>query len=190
MKTNNIYQYLFLVLIFFSALIFAQENVYNDSPKAAESSSETSLSESDDEKNIDSAGSFDPTWKEIFTHDIHNKVIHFPIGFSIAAFILTLIGFRENRFEVGIKWLVTLAGLIAIIAFFSGEAQEESFEGTAKEWVVEVHQTFGLVSLFIIWIWAVFLYLKPLKKYAWIVGAALTIIILITATYGGMLAHG
>lgn len=145
----------------------------------------------EENKNVqENSKSYNPTISGILTEHIHNKVIHFPIAFSIAAFILTLVGFKEHKYEKGIKWLVVLAGIMGIIAVLSGSAQEESFEGTAKNWVVEVHQTFGIITLITIWLWVVFLYVQKLKKYAWIIGAILTLLVIITGAYGGMLAHG
>ncbi len=201
MKTNVIAGLLFIALFVIFSTLAAHEGEDSAVQKdtfvvaggdttliSADNSAVSSSANS--EETDDPSGSYDPTWSEIFTEHIHNKIIHFPIGFAIAAFILTLVGFRENKYQTGIFWLVILAGLAAIIAYFSGTAQEEAFEGTSKEWIIEVHETFGLVSLLLILTWAVFLYVKSLKRYAWIVGLILTIIILITATYGGMLAHG
>ena len=206
MKPNNFYVPIF-ILLFFSTIVFAHEGeehqaqqdtftVVNGDTIAVNgetyqgTSGAEAIGKNSEEFETEDKGSYNPTWKGIFTEHIHNKIIHFPIAFAVGAFILTLVGFKEDKYEIGIKWLVVLAGLAAIIGYFSGIAQEEAFEGTAKEWVIEIHETMGIVSLITIWIWAVFLYAKPLKKYAWIVGLVLTLIILITAAYGGMLAHG
>jgi hypothetical protein len=40
------------------------------------------------------------------------------------------------------------------------------------------------------WVWALFEFLRPLKKYAVVVGVIVVLLILVTGFYGGILAHG
>lgn len=134
-------------------------------------------------------GKFELDFIHGLTEHIHNKIIHFPIALLVVAFILTLIGWKDGKFNTTIMILVFIAGLFAIAAYFTGTAQEEAFEGTPQEWLVEQHETFGIITLISTWIWFVFLAVKSIRKYAWIIGLIVFVIVSLTGFYGGVLAH-
>ena len=124
------------------------------------------------------------------TEHLHNKLVHLPIGLVIAAFIITLLAFKREVLEPSIKVLIVIAALSTIAVYLTGTAQHEVFHNTPKEEVVNIHQTLGIFTAIFIWIWAIFLFVKSLKKYAWIIGAITLVTVLITGLYGGIVAHG
>lgn len=125
---------------------------------------------------------------ELFEH-MHNKLIHFPIAFLVAAFLFTLIGWKNDKYNSAITLLVFLAAVFAIVAYFTGSAQAEVFEHGPKSWLVETHESFGITTLILSWLWFGALVIERFRKYAWIIGLLAFIIVLITGFYGGVLAH-
>ena len=83
-----------------------------------------------------------------------------------------------------------LAGVFAIAAYLTGVLQESAFEDTSKEWVVETHETLGIVTAISIWVWFLFLSVKRLKRFSWLIGVITLVLVLVTGFYGGVLAHG
>lgn len=120
---------------------------------------------------------------------LHNKLVHFPIALGVFAFFLTLLNFKWKNFDSAIMVSVLIALLFSIGAFITGKEQSEPFLGTAKEWIVELHQNFGLAVIFNLFVWAIFLIIDKLKKYAWIIGLIGFILILIAGFLGGVIAH-
>ncbi|OGU65749.1 MAG: hypothetical protein A2499_18505 [Stygiobacter sp. RIFOXYC12_FULL_38_8] len=126
--------------------------------------------------------------EQVFEH-LHNKLVHFPIALGVFAFLLTLINFKWKNFDSAILISILIALLFAIGAFITGKNQSEPFIDTAKEWVVELHQAFGLSVLLSFFVWSVFLIIDKLRKYAWIVGLIAFILILTAGFLGGVIAH-
>ncbi len=126
--------------------------------------------------------------EQIFAH-MHNKVVHFPIALGLFAFFLSLLNFKWKNFDSAILISVLVALLFSIVTFITGKNQSEPFIGTAKEWIVELHQNIGLALIINFFIWAIFLFVDKLKKYAWLVGLIAFILILTAAFLGGVIAH-
>lgn len=126
--------------------------------------------------------------EQIFEH-LHNKVVHFPIALGLFAFFLSLLNFKWNNFDSVILISVLVALLFSIVAFITGKNQSEPFIGTAKEWIVELHQNIGLALIINFFIWTIFLFVDKLKKYTWLVGLIAFILILTAAFLGGVIAH-
>ncbi|CUT08470.1 Uncharacterized membrane protein [Candidatus Kryptonium thompsonii] len=121
---------------------------------------------------------------------VHNKIVHFPVAFVVAGFILTILGFKWDKFSSSVNLLIFLAGVFAIAAYLTGVLQESAFEDTSKEWVVETHETLGIVTAISIWVWFLFLSVKRLKRFSWLIGVITLVLVLVTGFYGGVLAHG
>ena len=126
---------------------------------------------------------------EKLAEHLHNKIIHFPIAFVIAGFLLTLIGFRNNKYENVIKILVALAAIFGVAAFFTGNIQSDVFLGDPKEWVMNTHKTLGILTIISTVIWVTFLFVTSLKKYSWLWAVIAVILVSITGFYGGVVAH-
>ncbi len=126
--------------------------------------------------------------EQMFEH-LHNKMVHFPIALGVFAFLLTMINFKWKNFDSAILISVLVAFLFSIGAFITGKNQAEPFAGTAKEWIVELHQTFGLTALISFFVWTIILIIDKLKKYAWIIGLITFLLILAAGFLGGVIAH-
>ncbi|MFQ6040682.1 MAG: hypothetical protein ACE5PV_07490 [Candidatus Poribacteria bacterium] len=125
--------------------------------------------------------------KEALLEHLHNKVVHFPIALGTAAALLLLLAFRWPEIEMGARLLVLFGALSTIIVFFTGQAQEEFFEGDR---LLGIHETLGIATTLSFWIWVVFNYWKPLRRFAWAWGLVVAALVLITGFYGGLLSHG
>lgn len=118
----------------------------------------------------------------------HNKIVHFTVALSLAAFLFTLLNFKWRQFDWTIKILVLISAIAGAAAYFTGSSQAVMFEGESIEWVVQLHRTYGTISALALWLWVIFLFLNPLKKYAWIIGTIIFILVSITGFYGGIIA--
>jgi uncharacterized membrane protein len=124
----------------------------------------------------------------LFEH-IHNKIIHFPIVLAVGAFLFAVLGYKDDRYQIVIKIMLLIAGVFAIIAFFTGTNQFDPFIGDPKEWLAYTHRLFGIASAVSIWLWYLCLIVKPLKKFSWFFAIITVILVSITGLYGGVLAH-
>jgi uncharacterized membrane protein len=124
----------------------------------------------------------------LFEH-IHNKIIHFPIVLAIVAFLFAVLGYKDDRYQFVIKIMILIAGVFAIVAFFSGANQFDHFIGNPKEWLADIHRLFGIASAVSIWLWILCLSVKSLKRFSWVFAVATVILIITTAFYGGVIAH-
>jgi uncharacterized membrane protein len=128
-------------------------------------------------------------WRSI-RNSLHNKVIHIPIGFALSAFFLLLVSrFKPDVFPA-VRWLILVAALGAIAAYFTGTNQAEAFEGSSKEWVVEWHERLGIATAITLWLWAGLSWVPPFKKPAFVVGCIVVLLIVVTGFFGGVIAHG
>ncbi|MEW6701144.1 MAG: hypothetical protein AB1298_00350 [Bacteroidota bacterium] len=123
-----------------------------------------------------------------FQH-LHNKVIHFPIVIGVFAFLFSVMHLKWKNQDRVILIMVAAGFLFSIVAYFTGNSQSEPFIGTGKEWVVNLHRNFGISVLALYFIWLLFLFIAKIKKYAWIIGAILFLIVSITGFLGGVIAH-
>lgn len=128
--------------------------------------------------------------EQIFAH-LHNKIVHFPIALTLAAFLFSFLNIKKQSPCVAqsIKILLGIALVSAISAYFTGNFQITSFIGEPKEWLANTHRLTGITSTILILIWFVALFIERTKKSAWIIGFAVVIAISITGFLGGVLAH-
>lgn len=124
----------------------------------------------------------------MFSH-LHNKIVHFPIAIGVLAFFFSLLHLRRKSYETTVFILVILGLMFSLIAFLTGINQIEPFVGTGKYWVVDLHRNFGISILITYFIWLIFLLVETIKKYAWIIGTIIFILIVITGFLGGVIAH-
>lgn len=121
---------------------------------------------------------------------VHNKIVHIPIGFGLAAFLLSLISFRRKEAQIGVRWLVLIAAVSSVAVVITGLSQASVFEEESKRWVVELHENLGIVTAGLLWVWTLFSFQRSLQRFAWIVGILVFCAILVTGHFGGILAHG
>ena len=129
-------------------------------------------------------------WKSVFKEHLHNKIIHFPLAFGIAAALFLLAGRRWPAYEPAARVLLWGAALAAIAAFLTGRMQEEAFEDGALEQVMKIHRALGITTAISLWV-GVLLTSRAGSRSFWPLYALwLLAIISVTATFGGLLSHG
>jgi len=126
--------------------------------------------------------------EEIFEH-LHNKIVHFPIAIGVLAFFFSLLQLKRKNYDTTVLILVVTGLVFSVLSFFTGLNQVQPFEGTSKYWVVELHRNFGISVMITYFVWVFFLLVDKIKKYEWIIGAIIFVMILITAFLGGVIAH-
>jgi uncharacterized membrane protein len=131
-----------------------------------------------------------PPLMEELQHDIHNKTIHFPIALSIAGLALMLFSRGRPGMESAARALVWGAAAFAVVAYFSGQAQEKQFDGRPKEWVVEVHEKWGIGTTIGLLAWGLITSWGAVRglRVPW--GVLIVMVMLVTAYLGGVVAHG
>jgi uncharacterized membrane protein len=143
----------------------------------------------DEDEQIDSTEEYELNAADALFEHIHNKIIHFPIVLAVVAFLFAVLGYKDDRYQFVIKIMLLIAGVFAIVAFFSGTNQIDPFLGDPKEWLANTHRLFGIASAIFIWLWYLCLVVKPLKKYTWFFAIITVILVSITGLFGGVLAH-
>lgn len=124
----------------------------------------------------------------VFEH-LHNKLVHFPIVLTLVATALLLLGRRRPELESIGFWLVWIAALSTLAAYFSGQAQEEAIEYGAREWLVEVHEKQGIALGIGQALWVLSLLRSGTRRWAWLLGLALSVLVGASGMMGGLIAH-
>lgn len=130
-----------------------------------------------------------PFWKAATDH-MHNKLVHFPIVLTLVAAALLIVARRRPELESVAFWMVWIAALSVIPAYFSGQAQEEEFVGKPKEWLGELHEKVGITIGVTQALWVLMLLKANTRRFAWTVGILLAVLVLTAGFLGGLLAHG
>ncbi|AFN74025.1 hypothetical protein MROS_0783 [Melioribacter roseus P3M-2] len=126
--------------------------------------------------------------KSLFSH-LHNKLVHFPIAFSLAALLLMFFYLKDERYRPALLALVSLAFLTAVGAYFTGEQQKAAFENTSRWWVADLHELFGIITSVTILFWLISLLSVRYKKITIILSLVVAALVFVTGFLGGTLAH-
>ena len=130
-----------------------------------------------------------PLMKAVTDHP-HNKLIHFPLVLTIVAAALLIVARKRPELEPVAFWLVWMAALSVIPAYFSGKAQQENFIGKPKEWLAEIHEKQGITIGVLQALWVLSLIRAGTRRWAWVIGIVLVVIVSAAGFIGGLLAHG
>lgn len=120
---------------------------------------------------------------------IHNKLVYFPIALSIAAFLLSLYDIRQKKFAVSIKFLLVFALVMTAASIVTGLNQASDFIGDPKKRIVDVHKMIGFFIAGFLVLWFIAISLKNFKKYAWMFGLVVTILVTIDVFLGGVISE-
>ncbi len=123
-----------------------------------------------------------------FQH-LHNKLIHFPIALTVIAFLLMILGYKDEKYLGTVKIIVPLAAILTIATVLTGQAQAEPFEGTSAYALVETHKKLGFGVLASLILWSIVMYVEKLKKFAWVFAILTAALVGIAGLYGGVIAH-
>jgi len=128
-------------------------------------------------------------WREqLFAH-MHNKIVHFPIALGLMGAVLALLSRRWSQYESAARLLIVLAALSALGAYFAGRAQEEPFEGSELEEVLEWHERLGVTTTILLWLGVVVSWTPPARRWLWVWALVVLVLIPVTGFFGGILAH-
>ena len=188
------------IILFFTVVMLIQLRIYSHEGKKHNTKKDTTIVQSDSLKQMDNMLNHNQMSKEdmqemyeikmpdMILEHTHNKIVHFTVALSLAAFLFTLLNFKWKQFDWTIKILVLISAIAGVAAYFTGSSQAVMFEGEAIEWVVQLHRTYGIISAIALWLWLISVFLSPIKKYAWIIGTIIFILVSITGFYGGIIA--
>jgi len=188
------------IILFFTVVMLIQLRIYSHEGKKHNTKKDTTIVQSDSLKQMynmlnhnqmskeDMQEMYEIKMPDMILEHTHNKIVHFTVALSLAAFLFTLLNFKWKQFDWTIKILVLISAIAGVAAYFTGSSQAVMFEGEAIEWVVQLHRTYGIISAIALWLWLISLFLNPIKKYAWIIGTIIFILVSITGFYGGIIA--
>ena len=131
-----------------------------------------------------------PPMMKAMTDHLHNKLVHFPIALGLAALLFVLLARGRPELESAASWLIWLAAASAVATYFTGRAQEESFENDAKKWVVELHEKLGTATTLSLAAWSVMSVWKRAKRFVLPWGFVIAALVLAASFFGGLAAHG
>ena len=128
-------------------------------------------------------------WKTAFTGNLHNKVVHFPLALGLAAAVLLLIAPRWPAYEPAARLLLIVGALAAVVAFFSGRAQEGQFDDSPFHAVVELHEKFGITTAITLWAGVALAFWARARRFMPLYGILLLLLLVCTGFLGGVLSH-
>jgi len=195
---NTIYkQYLIPILIFgicfmvLGSSLQAKDDKQDKGKTELVSSSSTGASvvaktEAESAENkVYSVGNFIP--KELLGH-LHNKIVHIPVGFGLAAALLIILGYQWPKYRSTIPLLLFIAAIFTIPAYFSGQHQSGEFRQNEYRDIVELHQNMGITTAILLWVGAFLSLDSKFEKWMWIYAVILALMITFTGFLGGILA--
>jgi len=187
---SRVVRSLLLVLLLTPLSNFAIGSAYQPAPAGSDSSaSQQSASVSKPEEQFAPHPYTLKVWHSLEGH-LHNKIIHLPIGFGLAAVFLTLLSLRWHEYEPAIRWLVVIAAIGAVAAFVTGTRQAAALEGGSKDWVIQLHRALGISTMTVLCGWAIVAWLPRLKRWSLLLAILSSALLFITGFFGGILAHG
>ena len=128
-------------------------------------------------------------WKTAFTGNLHNKIVHFPLALGMAAAVLFMIARRWPAYEPSARLLLIAGALAAVVAFFSGRAQEGEFDDSPFHSVVELHETFGIATAITLWAGVALTFWARARRFMPLYGILLVLLLVGTGFLGGVLSH-
>jgi uncharacterized membrane protein len=131
-----------------------------------------------------------PPLGKALADDLHNKLIHFPIVLTMVAAAMLIVARRRREVEPVAFWLVWAAALSVIPAYFTGKAQAEHFHGRPKEWLVGIHEKQGIAIGILQAFWVLSLLTTTTRRWAWLLGIVLVVMVVAAGFIGGLVAHG
>ena len=130
-----------------------------------------------------------PSLSELMLTHLHNKIVHFPLAFGMAGALFVLLSRRKPQFESSAKILWGLGAVAAIAAYFTGQLQEEAFENSYLEEILELHENLGIASGLSLWVGFLALMFTRWKQFLMFWAVVVLVVISITGFCGGILAH-
>jgi len=128
-------------------------------------------------------------WRSAVTSHLHNKIVHFPLAFGLAAAVLFIAAPRWPAYEPAARLLLIVAAAAAVAAYFSGGAQESVFDDSPFHSVVELHEKFGIASALTLFAGVALTFRDGARRYLPAYGVLLVLLLAATGFLGGVLSH-
>jgi uncharacterized membrane protein len=128
-------------------------------------------------------------WQSALTSHLHNKIVHFPLAFGLAAAVLFIVGPRWPAYQPAARLLLIVAAAAAVAAYFSGRAQESVFDDSPFHSVVELHETLGITSALTLFAGVALSFQERARRYMPLYGVLLVLVLAATGFLGGVLSH-
>ena len=131
-----------------------------------------------------------PPASQALFEDLHNKIVHFPLVMTLLATLFLWWGRRRPEFEPVSFWMVWATAASTLAAYFSGQAQARDYVEGPKAWLVELHGQQGIVIGIGQALWVLSLLRDNTRRFSWVLGAILSVMVLAAGFLGGLVAHG
>lgn len=128
-------------------------------------------------------------WKTAFTGKLHNKVVHFPLALGLAAAVMLIVAPRWPAYQPAARVLLIVGALAAVIAYFSGGAQEDQFDDSPFHSVVELHEKFGIATAITLWAGVALTFWLRARRFMPVYAIVLMLLLVCTGFLGGVLSH-
>lgn len=132
----------------------------------------------------------EPSLIRSLTEHFHNKLIHFPIALSLVAVLFVWLALRWSELETSAEIPVWLAAISAVVAVVTGLLQAPVFNGTSKVLWVERHEILGYATTLSLFLWALLFRFPATRRWVRIWSLVMALLVIVTASIGGLLAHG
>ena len=107
-------------------------------------------------------------------------MVYFRVALGLAGALLILLGSKWPHYQPAARLLLILAALSAIAAYFTGQAQEEPFEGKELASILELHETMGITTAIMLWIGVALNKIPKAQRWLWIYAILLSLVIGVT----------
>ena len=128
--------------------------------------------------------------KEAIASHLHNKIVHFPLGFGLASAILLLLAYKWPQYQPAARVLLILGALCGVAAYFTGRAQEEPFEEGEMRNFLEIHKNLGITTTVFLFLGAILTGMTQYRKLILLYAVILIVVLGATGFLGGILGHG
>jgi uncharacterized membrane protein len=126
--------------------------------------------------------------KEHGPKHLHNKLVHFPIALGIFGALFLLLSYRYPNYKWPARMLLLFAGIFALLALPTGNAQSVEFDGTSLVKVLQWHAWAGFTSMILIWLAFLLSFFNFTRKFFWLYALVLIGALLLAGGLGGILA--
>jgi hypothetical protein len=127
--------------------------------------------------------------ERLFAHN-HNKVIHVPIALGMVAALFMALVFFWPEYWDSTRLLLLFAGLSSCAAVVSGLHQSGNFLDGPYRHVLKVHMILGYLVSALCFAGFGLTFITQSRRWLWLLGGVLAVLIFMTGLYGGILAHG
>ena len=119
----------------------------------------------------------------------HNKLVHFPVAIAFVAFLFSLLMLRLESFETPLKVLVLLGFLAAVAAVLAGESQKATILQPSLRPVLQVHELLGWSIATVYGIWTLLAFRNLSRRWHWVFGLLVVLLVSVAGFLGGRMAH-